>query len=68
MVVYDLFRGLIQYYHCAFGPTTVSQLGWIDSDEVEDLHNHRTSVILNSLANAHQRDGITYGVQIFLMK
>lgn len=66
MVVCDLFCGFIQYYHCAFGPTTVSQLGWIDSDKIEDLHNSRTSVILNSLANAHQRDKITYGVQIFL--
>lgn len=45
MVVCDLFCGFIQYCHCAFGPTTVSQLGWIDSDEVEDLHNSRTSVI-----------------------
>lgn len=45
MVVCDLFCGFIQYCHCAFGPTTVSQLGWIDSDKVEDLHNSRTSVI-----------------------
>lgn len=53
MVVCDLFCGFIQYCHCAFGPTAVSQLGWIDSDKVEDLHNSRTPVILNSLANAH---------------
>lgn len=67
MVVCDLFCGFIQYCHCAFGPTTASQLGWIDSDKVEDLHNSRTSLILNSLASAHQRDKITYGVQIFLL-
>lgn len=66
MVVCDLFYGFIQYCHCAFSPTTVSQLDWIDSAKVENLHNSRTSVIQNSLANAHQRDEIRYGVWIFL--
>lgn len=65
MVVCDLFYGLIWYCHSAFSLTTVSQLDWIDSAKVQDLHNNRTSFIQNSLANAHQRDEIKYGMWIF---
>jgi len=66
MVVCDLFYGFIQYCLCAFSPTTVSQLDWIDSARVDDLHNSRTSsVIQNSFANAHQRHEIRHVVRIF---
>lgn len=45
MVVCDLFYGFIQYCHCVFSPTTVSQLDWIESAKIDDLHNSRASVI-----------------------
>lgn len=65
MVVCDLIYGFIQYCCCAFSLTTVSQLDWIDLGKAEDLHNSRTSVIQNSLANEHQRDEVRYGAWTF---
>lgn len=41
MVVCDLFHGLIQYCHCVFSLTTVSQLDWIDFRRSRQLSQQR---------------------------
>lgn len=56
---------LIQYCHCVFRLTTVSQLDWIDFRRSRQL-SQQQDFIQPSLANAHQGNHIRCGTWIFI--